>query len=57
MYRLLLWTTAFLGLFVACGHSGPASQHTVISEGLPELRSRFNADAGKIRAVFLAAPT
>jgi hypothetical protein len=57
MYRLLLWATAFLGLFVACRQSGPTPQHTVISEGLPELRSRFNADAGKIRAIFLAAPT
>lgn len=56
MYRLLLWITAFLGLFVGCGPSGP-KQHTVISEGLPELRSRFNADVGKIRAIFLAAPT
>ena len=56
MYRLLLWTTAFLGLFVACGPSGP-KRHTVISEGMPELRSRFNADVGKIRAIFLAAPT
>lgn len=56
MYRLLLWTTTFLGLFIACGQSGP-KQHTTISEGLPELRSRFNADVGKIRAIFLAAPT
>ena len=56
MHRLLLWM-ASLPLLVACGQSGPEPPHTVLSEELPELRSQFNADAGKVRAIFLAAPT
>lgn len=58
--RPLLWLAAFLPLFVACGQNGPAPQpirHTVLSGNLSELRSQFNADAGKERAIFLAAPT
>jgi len=57
MYRLLLLTATSLALFLACGQSDSTVQHKVISEGLPELRSQFNADAGKVRAIFLAAPT
>ncbi|MFL6201142.1 MAG: hypothetical protein ACJ76J_18380 [Thermoanaerobaculia bacterium] len=57
MYRLLLLTATSLALFLACGQSDSAVQHKAISEGLPELRSQFNADAGKVRAIFLAAPT
>ena len=57
MYRLLLWTATSLAMFLACGQSGPAVRHTALSEGLPELRTRFNADSGKVRAIFLAAPT
>ena len=48
---------ALLLMFIACKPSGPAPGHTVISHDLSELRSQFNADAGKMRAIFLAAPT
>ena len=57
---LLLGLTACLPLLVACGQSDPApgtSRHTVLSGNLSGLRSQFNADAGKVRAIFLAAPT
>ncbi len=60
MHRLLLWMAAFLPMLVACGQNGPASgptRHTALSGSLSELRSQFNADAGKERAIFLAAPT
>ena len=57
MRRLLLWIAVFLPLLMACKDSGPPSQHTVISQDLSELRSQFNADVGKVRAIFLAAPT
>ena len=57
MTRFLTGTAAFLALFLACGQSGPAPRHTVVSQDISELRSQFNADAGKVRAIFLAAPT
>ena len=57
---LLLWLAAFLPMLVACGQNGPAAgppRYTVLSGDLADLRSRFNADADKERAIFLAAPT
>ena len=57
MRRLLLWIVAFLPMLMACKQSVPASPHTVVSHDLSELRSRFNADTGQVRAIFLAAPT
>lgn len=58
MMRILSWTAISLAMFLASGQSAPAPRnHTVLSENLPELRSQFNADAGKVRAIFLAAPT
>jgi hypothetical protein len=58
MRRLLLWMAVFLPLLTACGQSSRApTRHTVISDNLSELRSQFNADIGKVRAIFLAAPT
>ena len=57
MARLPLWTAASLALFLACGQRDPAWRHTVVSQDLSELRSQFNADAGQVRAIFLAAPT
>jgi hypothetical protein len=56
MMRILSWTAASLAMFLACGQSSPAPPHH-LSENVPELRSQFNADAGKVRAIFLAAPT
>ncbi len=63
MNRLLLSIAASLPFLLACGQSGktgqsgPASQHTALSGDLSELRTQFNADTGKVRAIFLAAPT
>jgi len=60
MNRFLLSMAASLPLLLACGQSGqsgPAPQHTALSGNLSELRSQFNADTGKVRAIFLAAPT
>jgi hypothetical protein len=63
MNRLLLSIAASLPFLLACGQSGqngqsaPASQHTALSGDLSKLRSQFNADTGKVRAIFLAAPT
>lgn len=58
MRRPLLWMAASLSMLVACGEqTDPAPRHTVVSQDLSGLRSQFNADAGQVRAIFLAAPT
>ncbi len=57
MDRGLLWPAALLAMLVGCGQSAAAPGHTVLSDDLSQLRSRFNADTGKVRAIFLAAPT
>lgn len=63
MKRALSWLPAAFLVLVGCGQDAPAPQsarapqHTVLSGDLSQLRSRFNADAGKVRAIFLAAPT
>jgi hypothetical protein len=57
MNRFLPWMSASLLMLVGCGPSAPATGHTVLSGDLSPLRSQFNADAGKVRAIFLAAPT
>ena len=58
MRRLLLWMAVLLPLLMACGQSSQApARHMVISQDLSELRSQFIADVGKVRAIFLAAPT
>jgi len=57
MHRSLLWMSAFLLMLVGCRPSGPAPPHTVLSGDLSALRAQFNADAGKVRAIFLASPT
>ena len=57
MPRFLLWMSASLLMLVGCRPSGPAPPHTVLSGDLAPLRAQFNADAGKVRAVFLASPT
>ena len=57
MDRRLFWLSAALVLLAGCGPSAASPGHTVLSSDLSELRSRFNADTGKVRAIFLAAPT
>ena len=57
MNRFALWTSASLLMFLGCGQSSSTGGHTVLAKDLSALRSRFNADSGKVRAIFLAAPT
>jgi hypothetical protein len=57
MIRRLFMPVTCLAMFLACGESNPTVRHMVLSEGLSELHSQFNADTGKVRAIFLAAPT
>jgi hypothetical protein len=57
MVRALVWLSASLGLLVGSGAIGRAPGHAVLSGDLSQLRSQFNADAGKVRAIFLATPT
>jgi len=56
MTRILSWLSASLIVLMGCGPSAAAPGHTTL-DGLSPLRSRFNADTGKVRAIFLAAPT
>lgn len=44
-----------LGL-VACG-GGEPRQHEVLEAAAQPLRAQFDADSGKVRAIFLASPT
>jgi hypothetical protein len=44
------------GLFPACKQAAPAASHVSLSSVEP-LRSAFNTDSGKVRAIFLASPT
>jgi hypothetical protein len=56
--RHWLWIAAsLLALGGGCGQAGAAPSHTALRGDVSALRSRFNADAGKVRAIFLAAPT
>jgi hypothetical protein len=57
MNRFVLWLWATLLVLLGCGPSAPATGHTVMSGDLSPLRLRFNADVGKVRAIFLASPT
>lgn len=40
----------------ACSGAAPTAEHTTL-DSLEALRTAFNADADKVRAVFLASPT
>jgi hypothetical protein len=53
MNRFVLWlSAASLLVILGCGPSAPAVGHTVIAGNLFQLRLRFNADVGKVRAIF-----
>jgi hypothetical protein len=54
--RAAFGVTVFAGVLAACTPKGPESPHTRISS-LDRLRAAFNADSGKVRAIFLASPT
>lgn len=55
-FERLLRVALPLAAFSACGDA-PVSEHTVLEGSLEPLRSRFDADSGKVRAIFLASPT
>lgn len=40
----------------ACG-GGAVSEHLTLSGSIEPLRAAFDADSGKVRAIFLASPT
>jgi hypothetical protein len=44
------------GIVAACNRSAPAVSHVSLSS-LDPIRTAFNADSGKVRAIFLASPT
>jgi hypothetical protein len=46
----------FIGMVAACHPSIPAAAHLSLTS-LEPLRTAFNADSGKVRAIFLASPT
>lgn len=43
-------------MLMTCGDS-MVSEYTVLDRSTAPLRSHFNADSGKVRAIFLASPT
>ena len=47
----------FSVLVLACVPAGPPAQHQVLQARFEPLRSRFQADSGKVRAILLASPT
>jgi hypothetical protein len=44
------------GLFAACKQTAPVASQVSLASVEP-LRSAFNTDSGKVRAIFLASPT
>jgi hypothetical protein len=58
MHRFPLLISALFLMLAACGAGGSAPAHTALSgDDLSPFRAQFNADAGKVRAIFLASPT
>jgi len=44
-------------LFASCRESGPRIDFVALDGSLEPLRSAFNADSGKVRAILLGSPT
>jgi hypothetical protein len=44
-------------LLMACSPKGPVQPHDPLGTDAEPLRSAFNADTGRIRAIVLASPT
>jgi hypothetical protein len=53
--RATLLSTALL--LVSCSSGGPVQHHDALTANAEPLRSAFNADSGRVRAIFLASPT
>lgn len=51
---ILLGTVLILA---ACRSGSPVQPHNTLSANAEPLRSAFNADSGRVRAIFLASPT
>ncbi len=51
-----IWVVGF-SLLVACAGDGADARYPRLQDDGEPLRSAFNQAAGKVRAVFLAAPT
>jgi hypothetical protein len=44
-------------MMLSCQSSGPRSEHTSLDANGEPLRSAFNQDAGKVRAILIGSPT
>jgi hypothetical protein len=44
-------------VLVSCSPRGPVQHHDALSPDAEPLRSAFNADTGRVRAIALASPT
>lgn len=53
---VLLAAIATMTSIAACKGSGAVRAHQTLAS-LETLRTAFNADSGKVRAIFLASPT
>lgn len=47
---------AFVVILAACGGRGEPAAHVNLTSSLTPLQVAFNADSGKVRAIFLASP-
>jgi hypothetical protein len=54
--RRLFALSSVLALAAGC-RSGPVTAHTTLTGNFTALRTAFNADSGKVRAILLASPT
>ncbi len=44
-------------LLVSCSPKGPVQHHDLLRADAEPLRSAFNSDTGRVRAIVLASPT
>ena len=45
------------GLMLSCQSGGPSSDHASLDAAGEPLRSAFNQDVGKVRAILIGSPT
>jgi len=53
--RASLLSTALM--LLSCSSGGPVQHHDALTSNAEPLRSAFNADSGRVRAIVLASPT
>jgi len=53
--RASLLSTALI--LVSCSSGGPVQHHDALTANAEPLRSAFNSDSGRVRAIILASPT